>query len=378
MFGKYNGVVFVILLFITSFLGSIFILIPFIPLAWFAPKLWRQCADRMVGYWLTFPASLCSFVFGVHFHVSGDLIERDEPAIILMNHRTRLDWLFLWNALYRMDPWLLTTEKISLKADLKRIPGAGWAMGCGSYIFLSRRFERDRHSMEEIIRYYADAGRSYQLLLFAEGTDRGTHAIEASEKYAKEHGLPNYEQVVHPRTTGFNYLVDLMQGCNYLTKVYDVTVAYPDHIVQSEVDLFKQGIFPKQIHFDVKAYDISEIPTTEETRGKWLKERWYEKEMRLRKFYDPNSPKEFTPSGKGFRWPSTMTGSGYFAAFAFWILSSVMWIYFIYAYSLLKLYCILSTAFYTYAHFAHGGIEFLVIKWFYMRNTVEKKKTRAA
>lgn len=31
--------------------------------------------------------------------------------------------------------------------------------------------------------------------LYDTGTDRGTHAIEASEKYAKEHGLPNYEQV---------------------------------------------------------------------------------------------------------------------------------------------------------------------------------------
>lgn len=65
------------------------------------------------------------FLFGVKFRVSGDLIKRDKPALIIMNHRTRLDWLFFWNALYKMDPWLLTTEKISLKSELKNIPGAG-------------------------------------------------------------------------------------------------------------------------------------------------------------------------------------------------------------------------------------------------------------
>lgn len=65
------------------------------------------------------------FMFGVDFHITGDIIDRSKPAIIIMNHRTRLDWLFFWNALYKIDPWLLTTEKISLKSSLKRIPGAG-------------------------------------------------------------------------------------------------------------------------------------------------------------------------------------------------------------------------------------------------------------
>ena len=64
-------------------------------------------------------------MYGIKFHITGDPIVFGEPALIIMNHRTRLDWLFFWNALYKMDPWLLTTEKISLKAPLKLIPGAG-------------------------------------------------------------------------------------------------------------------------------------------------------------------------------------------------------------------------------------------------------------
>lgn len=65
------------------------------------------------------------FIFRLKFYITGDIIERNKPALIIMNHRTRLDWLFFWCALYKIDPWLLTTEKISLKSDLKLIPGAG-------------------------------------------------------------------------------------------------------------------------------------------------------------------------------------------------------------------------------------------------------------
>lgn len=65
------------------------------------------------------------YLFGVKIFVSGDEIDNSASSLIIMNHRTRLDWLFFWNALFRMDPWLLTTEKISLKGILKYLPGAG-------------------------------------------------------------------------------------------------------------------------------------------------------------------------------------------------------------------------------------------------------------
>lgn len=67
------------------------------------------------------------FLFGVSVKVTGDAIEGGKPAVILMNHRTRLDWMFLWLAVYKINPWLLTTSKYSLKAQLKMLPGAGKA-----------------------------------------------------------------------------------------------------------------------------------------------------------------------------------------------------------------------------------------------------------
>ena len=62
-----------------------------------------------------------------------------------------------------MDPWLLTTLKISLKSALKKIPGAGWAMQCGGFMFLDRKFESDKDWIRKLIKYYSEAGSSYQV-----------------------------------------------------------------------------------------------------------------------------------------------------------------------------------------------------------------------
>lgn len=63
-------------------------------------------------------------VNGVKIRVFGDKVKSDR-SVILMNHRTRIDWLFFWSALFSIDPMLLATEKIVLKSLLKRVPGSG-------------------------------------------------------------------------------------------------------------------------------------------------------------------------------------------------------------------------------------------------------------
>ena len=75
-------------------------------------------------------------------------------------------------------------------------------------------------------------------------------ATERSLSFAEKNGLTQYRHVLHPRTLGFSYILQKMRkGCfpnlnciiDFTEKcvefVYDVTVAYADQIVQSEVDL---------------------------------------------------------------------------------------------------------------------------------------------
>ena len=48
---------------------------------------------------------------------------RDESALIIMNHRCRLDWMFYFMVLLRTGR--LDHEKIILRDDLKLVPGPG-------------------------------------------------------------------------------------------------------------------------------------------------------------------------------------------------------------------------------------------------------------
>lgn len=109
--------------------------------------------------------------------------------------------------------------------------------------------------------------------MFPEGTDLSPDNIIRSNIYAKKNNLPNYQHVLHPKTTGFVFLVDTMRKSkinyilifskcivtdvlhfcldNQINAVYDLTVGYPDLIPQSEMDALR-GVFPKRVHFHIK------------------------------------------------------------------------------------------------------------------------------
>lgn len=69
------------------------------------------------------PQSLLELVFRVKVVITGDGFIPGERSVIIMNHRTRLDWMFLWCCLLRYS--YLRLEKICLKAALKGVPGFG-------------------------------------------------------------------------------------------------------------------------------------------------------------------------------------------------------------------------------------------------------------
>lgn len=77
---------------------------------------------------------------------------------------------------------------------------------------------------------------------------------------------------------------------NYIDYVYDVTVAYPTEIVQSELDLFMLGACPKKIVFDFRKIEVKSMPKGDKELGTWLTDLWAAKEERLRQFY--NKPVE--------------------------------------------------------------------------------------
>lgn len=122
-----------------------------------------------------------------------------------------------------------------------------------------------------------------QILLFPEGGDITTRTKKISDDYARDHGLPCYNYCLHPRTTGFCYIMNALRDGG-LDAVYDVTIAYPDALPKTELDAWK-GFLPREVHFHVKSYDDNDIPEEREELKAWLNARWLEKEARLEDFY---------------------------------------------------------------------------------------------
>ena len=55
----------------------------------------------------------------------GDTIHADESSLIILNHRTRLDWNFLWAALFHATSPPALNAKLVLKNQIRKIPGIG-------------------------------------------------------------------------------------------------------------------------------------------------------------------------------------------------------------------------------------------------------------
>ena len=80
----------------------------------------RFCNSEMISYVIVLFSEM---LFGVKIVITGDTPPKSENAIIIMNHRCRLDWMFYWSAVARHGE--LKHEKIMMKHELKYSPGPG-------------------------------------------------------------------------------------------------------------------------------------------------------------------------------------------------------------------------------------------------------------
>lgn len=120
-----------------------------------------------------------------------------ETALIICNHRTRVDWMYLWVLCLRQGQ--LSGLKIVLKESLKGIPGFGWATQMLLFVFLKRDKSKDLQRVREISDYLVCLNVPTTLLIFPEGTDLSPSNLLKSLQFAKKEGLAEYQYVLHPK-----------------------------------------------------------------------------------------------------------------------------------------------------------------------------------
>ncbi|XP_013193339.1 lysocardiolipin acyltransferase 1 [Amyelois transitella] len=313
-------------------------------------KLYRKVVDALFALWELYPVALFQCFFKTHLHHFGDYVDPDENTIIVMNHRTRVDWNYVWIGLYHAthDPTGevcickeppdkfknsrdifdrisggISKIKFVLKDELKNVPAMGWIMQLNFFLYVKRDWREDQLNMLQFVEYYKKLKYPCRLVLFPEGTDLSEDNKRRSDKFAAANNLPKLEYVLHPRTTGWVALCSALRGSG-LNSVYDVTVAY-DTPAQTEADLLR-GCIPKHVYFYFKKYSIEQLPEDDLALKTWLNNRWSEKEISLKnfhkngKFLDLVSNK--TPKERG---PRSLRKAK--LAFLFWTIIDIVFIW---------------------------------------------------
>ncbi|CAH8590587.1 unnamed protein product [Dicrocoelium dendriticum] len=362
------------LLLLSAYLGSIFLQGPLVPLAIFAPKLFRRFVDYSMNSWFMFTEFLLLQLMQVRARHFGDsFLQTDakHSTLLLMNHRTQLDWLFSWGLGQTMQKM-----KIVLKESMAKIPGAGWAMQCASFIFLRRQMATDQERIERTLTYLINTGGELNLFMFPEGTNSSPHSLSRSNRFAEKYNMPYVAYTLHPRCTGFVYLATLL-GRARLKYIYDVTVAYPDHLPSPDTNIFF-GQTPREVHYHVSRIEASELPWVEnaiteehfeEQRDRliyWLRSRWLAKESLLKVYYSrPLGQRRFDneipPRSRVFLY-SPNSECVRLAVFgmintAGWFIGLILSVYLLYSFWIVRLYAIAIQLFLIYLSYAAGGVS---------------------
>jgi lysocardiolipin and lysophospholipid acyltransferase len=142
------------------------------------------------------------------------------------------DWVYLW--------WVAYTNKmhghlyIILKESIKYIPVLGTGMMFYGFIFLSRKWAKDKVRFQYRLRKLSSShqgplsGSSFLdpmwLLIFPEGTNLSDNGRAGSKKWADKNGIEDLRHAMLPRSTGLLFcLQELEKTVDYM---YDCTVAY--------------------------------------------------------------------------------------------------------------------------------------------------------
>ncbi|GFY95076.1 lysophosphatidyl acyltransferase 5 [Actinidia rufa] len=211
----------------------------------------RKITSFFFGAWLALWPFLFEKINKTKVVFSGDRVPARERVVLIANHKTEVDWMYLWDLALRKGQ--IGYIKYILKSSLMKLPVFGWSFLIMEFIPVERRWEAQ---------------------IFAE------HKCIKSQKYAAENGLPILKNVLLPKTKGlFACLEELKES---LDAVYDITIAYKHRCPSFMDNAF--GVDPNEVHIHIHRIPITDIPTTEDETGSWLINRFSLKDQLLTDF----------------------------------------------------------------------------------------------
>ncbi|XVE93549.1 hypothetical protein REPUB_Repub01dG0204300 [Reevesia pubescens] len=183
----------------------------------------------------------------------GDDIPARERVLLICNHRTEVDWMYLWDLALRKD--CLGYIKYILRSSLMKLPVFGWAFHILEFIPVEMKWEVDESNMRHMLSTFKDPRDHLWLVLFPEGTD-----------FTEQKCL----------------------------RIYDVNIGYKHRCCPSFLDnVF--GVDPSEVHIHVRHITLDDIPISESEVTAWLMDTFQLKDQLLSNFkYEGYFPRKGT------------------------------------------------------------------------------------
>lgn len=275
-----RGIICLLVLLLTAFVMILYCGFPSaIILRLFSIHYSRKATAFFLSSWLALWPFLFEKINKTKVIFSGDTVPSGERILLISNHRTEVDWMYLWDLGLRKG--CLGCIRYILKSSLMKLPVFGWAFYILEFIPVKRRWDVDEPNMRHMLSSFKDPRDPLWLVLFPEGTDFTEEKCIRSQKYAAENGLPILKSVLLPKSKGFCACLEGLRGS--LDAVYDVTIGYKHRCPSFMDNVF--GIAPSEVHIHIRRITLENIPTSEEKLTTWLMETFRFKDELLSHFY---------------------------------------------------------------------------------------------
>ncbi|GAV80661.1 Acyltransferase domain-containing protein [Cephalotus follicularis] len=238
----------------------------------------RRATSFLFGLWLALWPFLFEKINGTKVVFSGDNVPKKERVLLISNHKTEVDWMYLWDLALRKG--CLGYIKYILKSSLMKLPLFGWGFHILEFISVERKWEIDEPFLRQMLSTFQNPQDPLWLAIFPEGTDFTEEKCKGSQKYAAEVGLPVLKNVLLPKTRGFSVCLETLRGS--LDAVYDVSIAYKNQCPFFLDNVF--GVDPSEVHIHVRRIPVEDIPESDTEVAAWLMETFKLKDHLLSDF----------------------------------------------------------------------------------------------
>lgn len=274
-----RGLICLVVILSTAFMFlAYFTLVAAVMLRLFSIHYSRRVVSFLFGLWLALWPFLFEKINNTKVVFSGETLPHGERVLLIANHRTEVDWMYLWDLALRKG--CLGYIKYILKSSLMKLPIFGWGFHLFEFIPVERKWEVDEPIMQQMLSTFTSREDPLWLALFPEGTDFTEQKCIRSQKFAAENGLPVMKNVLLPKSKGFYACLDILRGT--LDAVYDVTIAYKNKCPVFMDNVF--GVNPLEVHMHVRRIPIADMPLTEDEAAAWLNDSFQLKDQLLADF----------------------------------------------------------------------------------------------